>query len=124
MDGTALSTLLQKILLVPIVGLWVFHMYQRRFKDAAVHKRIATLSLTSVLIGGWLAAWIFEKYTVDDRWLIVVAAAAVLVVIWQRKLMLPFRARCVRCGGRLGMKRMFSWDSNTCEACEPQRKKE
>ena len=119
MVSTALSTLLQRILLVPIVGLWIFHMYQRRFKDAAVHKRIATLGLTAVLIGAWLAAWLFERYGVDDRWLAVVAVAAVFVVAWQRKLLLPFRSRCVRCGKPLGLTRMLSWDSNTCEACEP-----
>jgi hypothetical protein len=119
--STALSTLLQKILLIPIVGLWVFHLYQRRFKDAAVRKRIATLSLTAVLIAGWAAAWAFTTYAVDDRWLIVVAAAAVFLVIWQRKLMLPYRARCARCGKRLSLTRMLSWDSNTSEACEPPR---
>lgn len=123
MVSTALSILLQRILLVPIVGLWIFHLYQRRFKDAAVRKRIATLSLTAVLIGGWVAAWLFERYTIDDRWLIVVAAAAVFLVVWQRKLMLPFRSRCVRCGKPLGLTRMLSWDSNTCEACEPEGEK-
>ncbi len=122
METTALSSLLQKVLLIPIVGLWAFHMYQRRFKDAAVRKRIATLSLTAVLIAGWVAAWVFERYSIADRWLVVVAAAAVALVIWQKKLMLPFRARCVRCGKALGMTRMLSWDSNMCEACEPPRR--
>ena len=122
METTAISVLLQKVLLVPIVGLWIFHMYQRRFKDAAVRKRIATLSLTAVLIAGWVAAWVFERYAIADRWLLPVAVVAVALVIWQRKLMLPFRARCVRCGKRLGMVRMLSWDNNTCEACEPPRK--
>ena len=122
METIALSSLLQKVLLVPIVGLWAFHMYQRRFKNAAVRKRIATLSLTAVLIAGWVAAWVFERSAVADRWLVVVAVAAVALVIWQRKLMLPFRTRCVQCGKGLGLTRMLSWDSNMCEACEPPRR--
>jgi hypothetical protein len=118
-ERTALSTLLQKALLVPMVALWAFHLYQRKFRDAGTRKRIATLSLTMVLIGAWIAAWLFARYAIADGWLIAVAALAAAVVIWQRRLMLPFRRRCVRCGAPLSFTRMFSWDSNTCEACEP-----
>ena len=90
MTNTAVSVLLQKILLVPMVALWALHLSQRRFKDAGTRKRIATLSLTMVLIGGWVAAWLFARYGVDDGWLILVAVGAVAIVAWQRRLMLPF----------------------------------
>ena len=63
MDNTAVSTLLQKILLVPMVALWALHLYQRKFKKRG-RKRIATLSLTMVLIGVWVAAWLFARYGV------------------------------------------------------------
>lgn len=102
-----------------MVALWAFHLYQRRFKEAGTRKRIATLSLTMVIIGGWIAAWLFSRYGVSDHWLIAVAAAAVAVVAWQRRLILPYRWTCVRCGKPLTLTRIFSWDSNTCEACEP-----
>lgn len=121
MAHTAISSLLLKILLVPMVGLWAFHLYQRRFKRAGERKRIATLSLTLVVILAWVAAWAFAKYGVDDVWLIAVAVAAVVVVIWQRRLVFPYRLRCVKCGRPLGLQRVLSWDSNTCEACEPPR---
>jgi hypothetical protein len=119
MEKTAISALLQKLLLVPMVALWAFHLYQRKLKDAGTRKRIATLSLTMVLIGGWVAAWLFNRYGVGDEWLVLVAAGAVAIVAWQRRLMLPFRRRCVQCGAPLTLTRMFSWDSNKCEACEP-----
>jgi len=119
METTALSALLQKALLVPMVALWAFHLYQRRFRDAGTRKRIATLSLTMVIIGAWIAAWLFTRFGIADEWLIAVAALAVAVVFWKRRLMLPFRRRCARCGAPLSFTRMFSWDSNTCEACEP-----
>jgi len=119
MEKTALSVLLQKILLVPMVALWALHLYQRKLKDAGTRKRIATLSLTMVLIGGWVAAWLFSRYGIGDKWLVLVAVCAAAIVIWQRRLMLPFRRRCVRCGTPLSAIRMFSWDSNKCEACEP-----
>jgi hypothetical protein len=102
-----------------MVALWAFHLYQRRYRDAGTRKRIATLSLTMVIIGAWIAAWLFTRYGIADEWLIAVAAAAAAVVIWQRRLMLPFRRMCARCGAPLSFTRMFSLDSNTCEACEP-----
>jgi uncharacterized membrane protein len=118
LHNTVISALLQKILLVPMVGLWAFHLSQRRFKAAAEHKRIATLSLTVVVIGGWVASWLFSTKGIDDVYLIAVAALAAAVVVWQRRLMLPYRLRCVKCGTRLSLTRALNYDSNTCEACE------
>src|SRR5208337_4829503 len=108
-EHASLSALLQKVLLIPMVALWAFHLYQRRFRDAGTHKRIATLSLTMVIIGAWIGAWLFTRYGIADEWFIAVAAAAVAVVIWQRRLMLPFRRICARCGTPLSFTRMFSW---------------
>ena len=118
MHNTVISTLLMKILLVPMVALWAFHLFQRRFKEAGERKRIATLSLTVVVIGAWVAAWLFTRYGIDDTYLIAVAALAAAVVVWQRRLMLPYRLRCARCGKPLTITRVLNHDSNTCEACE------
>jgi hypothetical protein len=118
-EYTVISRLLLKLLLVPMVALWAFHLYQRRFKNAGVRKRIATLSLTVIFIGAWVAAWFFDRYGVPDIYLVAVAALAVIVVVWQRRRLLPYKRRCVQCGKPLSLTRMFSWDSNKCEACEP-----
>jgi Na+/proline symporter len=121
-EHTAVSSLLLKVLLVPMVALWAFHLYQRRYKEKAVRKRIATLSLTSVIIVGWVAAWIFSRYGVGDVYLVLVALLAIGVILWQRRLMLPYRLRCVRCGTPLSVTRIFSHDSNACGVCEPELK--
>ena len=121
MEHTVISGLLQKILLIPMVALWLFHLYQRRFKEAGVRKRIATLSLTVVIIAAWVAAWFFTRYGIGDSYLVLVAACAVGVVIWQRKRMLPYRARCARCGTPLSVQRILSYDSNLCDACQPPK---
>jgi len=113
------SAELLNILLVPMVALWVLHLYQRKFKDAGTRKRAATLALTLVIIAAWGAAWLFHRVGVPDLWLVAVAAAAVALVAWQRRLMLPFRARCARCGKAVPLQRFLGLDSNTCEACEP-----
>ena len=118
MHNTTISTLLLKVLLAPMIALWAFHLYQRRFKEAAVHKRIATLSLTVIVIGGWLASYLFSQEKIDDVYLIGVAALAAAIVIGLRKIILPYRLRCVRCRKPLALGRVLSIDSNTCEACE------
>jgi hypothetical protein len=104
-----------------MVGLWAFHLYQRRFKEAAVRKRIATLSLTALVIFGWIAAKLFDRYGVDDVYLALVAAAAVAVAIWQRKLILPYKLHCAQCGKTLPVTRMLTFDSNKCETCDPPK---
>ena len=119
MERTVIATLLQKILLIPMVALWAFHLYQRRFMDAAVHKRIATLSLTVVIIMIWGAAWVFSKFNINDLYLVPGAIVAAAAVLWQRKLVLPYRLHCVQCGKRLSVTRMLSFDSNKCSACDP-----
>jgi hypothetical protein len=118
-EYTTISRLLLKLLLIPMVALWAFHLYQRRFKNAGVRKRIATLSLTVIFIGAWVAAWFFDRYGVPDVYLLAVAALALVIVIWKHQRLLPYRRRCVQCGKPLSLSRMFSWDSNKCEACEP-----
>jgi len=123
-EPTVISGRLLNILLVPIVALWVLHLYQRRFRDAGTRKRAATLALTLVIIGAWAAAWLFHRFGIADVWLLAVAGLTAAVIAWQRRHMLPFRLRCARCGKAVSMERILGLDSNTCEACEPPASKE
>lgn len=119
MGPTIISARLLNILLVPMVALWALHLYQRKFKDAGMRKRAATLALTLVVIGAWASAWLFNRFGVPDVWLLAVAGAAAAVIAWQHRRMLPFRPRCARCGRAVSVDRILGLDSNTCEACEP-----
>ena len=74
-----------------MVALWAFHLYQRRFKDAGTRKRIATLSLTMVIIGGVDRRVAVLRYGIGDTGSSLLPPLAVAVVIWQRRLMLPYR---------------------------------
>ena len=102
-----------------MVGFWVFHLFQRRYKAAGVRKRIATLGFTILVIGAWVVAWLFSRYSIDDIYLLALPVAAIAILAGLRRTMLPYRLRCVRCGKPLGMVRMLSFDSNICEACAP-----
>jgi hypothetical protein len=117
--STAISAELLNILLVPMVGFWVIHLYQRKFRDAGAQKRAATQWLTFLVIGAWAAAWAFKRFGVPDIWLLPVAAGAVGLVIGLRQHFLPFRFRCAQCGKTVSMTSMLCRDSNKCEACEP-----
>lgn len=110
-------------MLVPIVALWALHLSQRRFAAVVGKKRHATLFLTSVLIVIWIVAWLFARAAVPDILLIPVGALAAGIVIWQRRVFLPIRLRCARCGAPLPMKRILYHESNLCEPCEPEKER-
>ena len=110
-------------MLVPIVALWALHLSQRRFAAVVGRKRHATLFLTSVLIVLWIVAWFFARAAVPDIFLVPVGALAAGIVIWQRRVFLPIRLRCARCGAPLPMKRILYYESNLCEPCEPEKER-
>ncbi len=119
MGTTAVSAELLNVLLVPMVAIWLFHLYQRKYRDDGARKRAATQWLTFLVIGVWAIAWLFRQFGVGDEWLILVAALAVGTLVWQRRTLFPFRRRCARCGKPVSFETMMCLDSNTCEACEP-----
>jgi len=102
-----------------MVLVWVLHLYQRKFRDAGARKRAATQWLTFLVIGLWMVAWLFHQFRISDEWLILVAALAAGLFVWQRRLLLPFSWRCAQCGKSVSIVSMMCQDSNTCEACEP-----
>jgi hypothetical protein len=119
---TVVSDFLQRYLLVPIVLVWIYHLLQRRYLAVGAGKRNATLLLTIVLLAVWLLTWLFSKFSLQDLYLVPVAFFTLVLLIWQRRVLFPYRLRCVRCGHPLSASRVFFFDSNTCEACEPSRK--
>lgn len=116
------STFLQRYLLVPIVLVWAYHLMQRRHLAVGAGKRDATLYFTLVLLGVWALTWLLSKISLEDLYLVPIAFFTLVLLVWQRRVIFPYRLRCVRCGHPLSASRVFFWDSNTCETCEPTRK--
>ena len=110
-------------LLVPVVVVWAFHLYQRKLsEEVGGKKRVATLAVTVILLGVWAAAFLFGRLGLDWVFMIpVVMIAAGVVYVW-RKTLFPYRLTCVKCGARLGVKEILFLDSNTCAACAGQIK--
>ncbi|HET6450391.1 MAG TPA: hypothetical protein VFI08_03730 [Spirochaetia bacterium] len=119
MGHTAVSAELLNVLLVPMVLIWVLHLYQRKFRDTGARKRSATQWLTFLVIGLWAVAWLFRQFGVPDEWLLAAAAVAAGVLVWRRRVLLPFSRRCAQCGKTVPVVSMMCLDSNTCEACGP-----
>ena len=116
---TAVSTFLTRYLLVPIVLVWVYHLSQRRYISAGEGKRNATLYLTIVLLAVWALSWLLAHFSLQDLYLIPIAFFTVVLLVWQRRLVFPYRLHCVRCGGLLSASRVLFFDSNACETCQP-----
>ncbi len=119
---TVVSSFLQRYLLVPIILVWIYHLLQRRHLTVGEGKRNASLYLTLVLLAVWALTWLLSKFSLQDLYLIPIAFFTLVLLVWQRRVILPYRLRCVRCGQRLSASRVFFFDSNTCEACQPSAK--
>ena len=118
MEHTVISQFLLRALLVPIIILWGYHLAQRRFIAEGPRKRSATLLLTVLTIGVWVAAFGLRRFKIDDVFLFPVLAVAAIVTVAGRKSMFPFRARCARCHAPLPLKRILFVDSPACEVCQ------
>ena len=108
---------------MPIVAVWIYHLVQRRTRERGVRKRNATLYITIVLLAVWALVYLLARFSLDDLYLVPIAFFAAVVMVWQRSALFPFRARCARCGASLSASRIFLYDSNTCDACEPNLEK-
>jgi hypothetical protein len=118
-EHTVISQFLLRALLAPIILLWGYHLAQRRYREEAQRKRTATLLLTLLLIGVWVAAFFLRRLRIDDVFLSPVFIVAAIILIAERRTLLPYRARCVRCGAPLSVRTVFFMDSNACGSCEP-----
>jgi hypothetical protein len=119
-EHTVISQFLLRALLVPIVLLWGYHLAQRRFIEQGPRKRSASLQITLLFIGVWIAAYLLRRFRVDDVFLFPVLAAAAIAVVAGRRSMFPYRIRCARCRTPLPLKRILFVDSPGCEACEKE----
>lgn len=121
MPQTVVARFLLAWMLVPVLLAWAYHLAQRRYAETVGAKRYATMYLTGLLLVGWMIAYAFVRFGVDDVWLLAVAAALVGVVVWQRRRLFPYRRRCAQCAQPLGLERILFRGDNRCEACAPGR---
>jgi hypothetical protein len=122
MPKTVVALFLLKWVPVLVALLWGYHLAQRRFAATVGAKRLATLYLTGLLLGAWIAIYAFVRLGVPDTWLPAIAVAAAAVAAWQRKKMLPYRLRCANCAKPLGLLRILFRGDNTCVTCSPDDK--
>ena len=121
--ATSVSASIARYLLVPIVAVWVYHLVQRRYTQQGARKRDATLYVTLVLLCAWVLVYLVARFSREDLYLVPIAFLAVIVLVWQRRAIFPYRMRCARCGLPLSIARILFYDSNTCETCEPRLEK-
>ena len=113
--------MLTRYLLVPIVAVWVYHLFQRRYREQGSRKRNATLYLTLILLGVWVLVYLIARFSREDLYLVPLAFFTVVALVWQRKSIFPFQLRCSSCGAPLPLSRILFYDSNTCETCALHR---
>ncbi len=120
--AASISLSLTRFLLIPIVLVWVWHLFQRRYHERGSRKRNATLYLTLVLLVVWALVYLVARFSGEDLYLVPIAFFAVVLLAWQRRAIFPYRLRCARCGVPLSIARILFYDSNECETCDPARR--
>jgi hypothetical protein len=119
MPETVVARFLLKMMLVPVLLLWAYHLAQRRFSATVGAKRMATLLVTLLLLAAWVVIYAFVRLGLGDIYLLAVAAAVLAAAVWQRRKLFPYRTRCTACGRPLGIERILFRGDNRCEACTP-----
>jgi len=110
---------LQKNLFYLLLAVLALNLFQRRYQKIAERKRYATLYLAMLVLAWMVLVILIYAFKLPD-WLLIpfTAAPAVAGYVFRRHTF-PFRLRCVKCGQQLTSKRLFFYDSNACERCEP-----
>lgn len=107
-----------------LIAILVINLYQRRYGEKGLTKRMATL-LISFLFLGFYAFIIFLKrmeLSVHLMWLYL--GAALFLMIWKRRSFFPFRRKCPVCQKGVNWETMFFLDHNTHEECLPKDESE
>jgi hypothetical protein len=119
MPETAVARFLLKWMLVPVLLAWGYHLAQRRYTATVGAKRMATMLVTLLVLAAWLVVNAFLRLGVSDIWLLALAAAVLVVAVWQRRRLFPYRLRCAQCSRPLTLERILFRGDNLCEVCAP-----
>jgi hypothetical protein len=121
---TAISRFLTQYMLVPMVAIWVYHLAQRKYAQGGERKRLASMTITVLIMGLWIISYLFLRFKVEDLFLLLVFLPAAGLTVWQKKLFFPFRLTCAACRAPLPLRKILFLDSNACDACDPPKHKE
>ena len=98
----------------------LFNIMQRRHHKTCEEKRKASLYwVLLIFIFYVIDITIATKEFLPDYLLLVGFAIIVIIGIFLRKKIFPFKFKCQSCGARLSTDRILYFDSNMCEDCDP-----
>jgi hypothetical protein len=112
------TTFVAENILYLLLAVLVLNMLQRRYRQHAQTKRLATLYIASLVLALMVGNVLIVYLNLPDILFLLLLAVLVLVGYRFRKQVFPFRLNCRLCGERLTGKRILFYDSNTCEKCE------
>jgi uncharacterized membrane protein len=115
------TTFVSENILYLLLAVLVLNMLQRRYQQHARKKRFATLYVAILILVLMVGTALIVYLELPDILFLPLLAVLVLVGYRFRKQVFPFRLTCRLCGEKLTGKRIFFYDSNTCEKCEQSR---
>lgn len=69
-------------------------------------------------------ATILKINNLSDKYLIFALIAVILILVFARKFILPYKTKCRVCGDKLSFQRIFFFDDPLCSEHDEKEKKE
>jgi 8-oxo-dGTP diphosphatase len=112
-----LAEIIQKPLLVVLIGILMFNLIQRRHLDHGEKKRYATLGMAGILLVIYVATITAIRYALPDYVLIGSLTVAVFLGLRYRRKLFVFSLKCKHCGSSMPIQRTLYYDDNLCGSC-------
>jgi len=121
LNGTTVSAWIAQAGIWPLIVVLVPNLMFRRYGQAAVKKRMASLlQAIAVFVITTLAAFVMERELTDLVLFIGILIVAVALYILRDKVF-PYRLSCPECGVRLDFRTIYFMDDHLCVDCRARK---
>ncbi|MBN2532593.1 MAG: hypothetical protein JXB88_06855 [Spirochaetales bacterium] len=112
------SYILLKSLPLLIMAVLIFNMIQRVLWKGWGKKRSSSFYSALLITSLLAAAALIMRFKLNDLLLIPVILGIIFFIMVKRKILFPYKTKCIQCGNPLSIKRIIAIESNLCRNCE------
>jgi len=102
-----------------VVAVLIFNIYQRRYGDRGIKKRMSTFFMAAALVGLFAVIVFLKDKGMPSYYALAYLGVVILSFVLNHKRAFPFQTKCAICGENLGWEEVLFLDSNTHKKCEP-----
>ncbi|WP_028975084.1 hypothetical protein [Spirochaeta cellobiosiphila] len=104
---------------VLVVAILIFNIYQKKYGEQGIQKRMATFFMAAGVLGLFAVITFLKHKGLPVYYAMIYLVAVVVSFILNRKRAWPYKLKCEVCGQRLGWEDVLFLDGNTHSSCRP-----